>query len=72
MRELVVNQLKLEYNKLQGELEKLEKEISVLSGEFLEEKKIKKLARMAYAEEFNRQNLNEISAANKSKQKNNR
>ena len=55
----------MEYNKFQGELEKLEDEISVLSVEFLEEKKIKKLSRMIYAEEFNRQNLNEISAANK-------
>ena len=61
----MVNQLKMERNKLQGELEKLEKEISVLGGEFAEEKKIKKLARMIYAEEFNRQNLNEFSATNK-------
>ena len=61
----MVNQLKMERNKFQEELKKLEDEISVLSDEFLEEKKIKKLARMIYAEEFNRQNLKEISAANK-------
>ena len=34
------------------ELEKLEKEISVLSSELAEEEKIKKLARMIYAEEL--------------------
>ena len=53
MRELVVNQLKSELKKFQGELEKFEKEISVLSYELTEEKKIKKLAKMIYAEEFN-------------------
>ena len=52
MRELVVNQLKLELKNFQGELEKLEGEISVLSCELAEEKKIRKLARMIFAEEF--------------------
>ena len=50
---LLVNQLKLELKNFQGELEKLENEISVLSYEVVEEKKIKKLARMMCAEEFN-------------------
>ena len=52
MRELVVKQLKLELKNFQGELEKLEGEISVLSCKLAEEKKIRKLARMIYAEEI--------------------
>lgn len=65
MRESIVNKLKSESYKLQGNLEKLEGEISVIGIEFAEEKKIKQLVRMIYDKEFNRQNLNEISAANK-------
>ena len=61
----MVNKLKSESYKLQGNLEKLEGEISVIGIEFAEEKKIKQLVRMIYDKEFNRQNLNEISAANK-------
>ena len=53
MRALVVKQLKSELKKFQGELEKFEKEISVLSYELTKEKKIKQLARMMCAEEFN-------------------
>ena len=49
----MVNQLKSELKNFQDELEKLEDEISVLSYELTEEKKIKKLAKMIYAEEFN-------------------
>ena len=49
----MVKQLKLELKNFQGELEKLENEISVLSYEVVKEKKIKKLARMMCAEEFN-------------------
>jgi len=53
LRELLVNQLKSELKNFQGELEKLENEISIFSNELAEEKKIKKLARIIYAEEFN-------------------
>ena len=49
----MINQLKAELKNFQLELEKLEKEISVLSSELVEEKKIKKLARMICVEEFN-------------------
>ena len=52
MRELLVNQLKLELKNFQGELEKLEGEFSVFSCKLAEEKKIKKLARMIFTEEF--------------------
>ena len=52
MRELNINQLKTELKNFQLELEKLEKEISVLSSELVEEKKIKKLARMICVEEL--------------------
>ena len=41
MRELLVNQLKSELKNFQGELEKLENEISVLSYEVAKEKKRK-------------------------------
>ena len=49
----MVKQLKLELKNFQGELEKFENEISVLSYEVVKEKKIKKLVRMMCAEEFN-------------------
>ena len=49
----MLNQLKLEVKKIEVALEKLEGEISVLGGEFAEEKKIKKVARMIYAKEIN-------------------
>ena len=52
MRELKINQLKTELKNFQLELEKLEKEISVLSYGVVEEKKIKKLARMICVEEL--------------------
>ena len=45
--------MKADQENFQVELEKLEKEISVLSYEVAKEKKIKKLVRMMCAEEFN-------------------
>ena len=49
----MINQLKAEQKNFQGELEKLEGAFSVFSCELTEEKKIKKLARMIFAEKFN-------------------
>ena len=60
MRESAVNHLKSEVKKIEVELEKLEGEILVFGVEIAEEKKIKKVSRLIYAEEFNRQNLIEI------------
>ena len=48
----MINQLKAEQKNFQGELEKLEGAFSVFSCELTEEKKIKKLARMIFTEEF--------------------
>ena len=53
MRELLVKQLKAVQKNFQGNLEKLEDEFSVLSCELTEETKIRKLAKIIYAEEFN-------------------